>query len=85
LIGRERSEYERRFRGSREAFAASGKHLLGGVPMTWMRMWPGGFPVYHAAASGARLTDIDGHEFGFALAGCTVTFAPCGAGAASRR
>jgi len=33
------------------------------VPMTWMRMWPGGFPVYHATASGARLTDIDGHEF----------------------
>jgi glutamate-1-semialdehyde 2,1-aminomutase len=30
--------------------------------MTWMRMWPGGFPVYHAAASGARLTDVDGHE-----------------------
>jgi len=31
--------------------------------MTWMRMWPGGYPLYHAAASGARLIDIDGNEF----------------------
>ena len=48
---------------SADAFAAAGNHLLGGVPMTWMRMWSGGFPLYHATASGARLTDIDGHEF----------------------
>jgi glutamate-1-semialdehyde 2,1-aminomutase len=33
------------------------------VPMTWMRMWSGGFPLYHATASGARLVDLDGHEF----------------------
>jgi len=25
-------------------------------------MWAGGFPVYQAAAHGARLTDLDGHE-----------------------
>ena len=62
LIARERSAYRHNFPRSAEAFAA-GAHLLGGVPMTWMRMWPGGFPIYHAAASGARLTDIDGHEF----------------------
>jgi glutamate-1-semialdehyde 2,1-aminomutase len=31
--------------------------------MTWMRMWSGGFPLYHATASGARLVDLDGHEF----------------------
>jgi glutamate-1-semialdehyde 2,1-aminomutase len=63
LIGRERAAYRDRFPRSREAFAAAGNHLLGGVPMTWMRMWPGGFPIFHATASGARLTDIDGHEF----------------------
>jgi glutamate-1-semialdehyde 2,1-aminomutase len=63
LIDRERSAYRANFPGSRDAFAAAGNHLLGGVPMTWMRMWPGGFPIYHATASGARLTDIDGHEF----------------------
>src|SRR5580700_837568 len=63
LIERERSAYRANFAGSRDAFEATGTHLLGGVPMTWMRMWSGGFPIYHATASGARLTDIDGHEF----------------------
>jgi glutamate-1-semialdehyde 2,1-aminomutase len=63
LIDRERAAYRASFPRSREAFAATGNHLLGGVPMTWMRMWSGGFPLYHAAASGARLTDLDGHEF----------------------
>jgi glutamate-1-semialdehyde 2,1-aminomutase len=62
LIGRERAAYRANFPGSRDAFAA-GHHLLGRVPMTWMRMWSGGFPLYHATASGARLTDVDGHEF----------------------
>jgi glutamate-1-semialdehyde 2,1-aminomutase len=63
LIDRERAAYRANFPASRDAFAAAGSHLLGGVPMTWMRMWPGGFPLYYATASGARLTDLDGHEF----------------------
>jgi glutamate-1-semialdehyde 2,1-aminomutase len=63
LIDRERAAYRVNFPASADAFAAGGKHLLGGVPMTWMRMWSGGFPLYHATASGARLVDIDGHEF----------------------
>jgi len=63
LTDRERAAYRASFPASREAFAAAGSHLLGGVPMTWMRMWSGGFPLYYATASGARLTDIDGHEF----------------------
>jgi glutamate-1-semialdehyde 2,1-aminomutase len=63
LTERERSAYRAHFPRSRDAYTAAGAHLLGGVPMTWMRMWPGGFPVYQAGASGARITDIDGHEF----------------------
>ncbi len=63
LIQRERVTYAGRHPASREAFAAADANLLGGVPMTWMRMWPGGFPLYLAGAHGARLTDIDGHEF----------------------
>jgi glutamate-1-semialdehyde 2,1-aminomutase len=63
LIRRERAAYRANFPASRDAFEATGSHLLGGVPMTWMRMWSGGFPLYYAGASGARLTDIDGHEF----------------------
>ena len=45
------------------AFEQAGSHLLGGVPMTWMRVWPGGFPLYLATAHGARLTDLDGNIF----------------------
>jgi glutamate-1-semialdehyde 2,1-aminomutase len=63
LISRERETYARRHPQSAAAFAAAGGHLLGGVPMTWMRMWFGGFPLYLATARGARLTDIDGNEF----------------------
>ena len=64
LIPRERATYAARFPRSRAAFEEASSpargHLLGGVPMTWMRMWPGGFPVYHASATGARVTTIDG-------------------------
>jgi glutamate-1-semialdehyde 2,1-aminomutase len=63
LIDRERAAYRANFPASADASAAAGQRLLGGVPMTWMRMWSGGFPLYHATASGARLVDIDGHEF----------------------
>ena len=37
--------------------------LLGGVPMPWMVRWAGGFPIFAAAASGAHLTDVDGHRY----------------------
>jgi glutamate-1-semialdehyde 2,1-aminomutase len=63
LIGRERDAYTAGHPRSLEAFRAAGSHLLGGVPMTWMRMWAGGFPLYLATAHGARLTDLDGNSF----------------------
>jgi glutamate-1-semialdehyde 2,1-aminomutase len=63
LIKRERIMYRASFASSWEAHQAAADYLLGGVPMTWMRMWPGGFPLYHGGASGARLVDIDGNEF----------------------
>jgi glutamate-1-semialdehyde 2,1-aminomutase len=63
LTARERAPYASRHPGSARAFRAAARPLLGGVPMTWMRMWPGGFPLYLATARGARLTDIDGNEF----------------------
>ena len=63
LIARERGQYAAAHPQSRRAFAEAGQHLLGNVPMTWMRMWPGGFPLYLATAHGARLTDLDGNIF----------------------
>src|SRR5215468_9142329 len=63
LIERERAQHATSHAASASAFGLAGEHLLGGVPMTWMRMWPGGFPIYLATAHGSRLTDIDGNEF----------------------
>jgi glutamate-1-semialdehyde 2,1-aminomutase len=63
LLPRERAAYQAANPRSAAAFDTSGSNLLGGVPMTWMRMWPGGFPLYLDTASGARLTDIDGHDY----------------------
>lgn len=63
LIERERTRYAAAHGASLRAYGQAGEHLLGGVPMTWMRMWPGGFPLYLATARGARLTDIDGNIF----------------------
>jgi glutamate-1-semialdehyde 2,1-aminomutase len=63
LIERERAAYLASHPRSAAAFQGSAQNLLGGVPMTWMRMWPGGFPLYLATASGARLTDIDGNSY----------------------
>lgn len=63
LTARERAQYAVGHPASMRAFDAAGQHLLGGVPMTWMRMWPGGFPLCLATAHGARVTDIDGNIF----------------------
>jgi glutamate-1-semialdehyde 2,1-aminomutase len=37
-------------------------YLYGG-PSHWFRRWAGGFPLYVDSASGAHITDIDGHEY----------------------
>jgi glutamate-1-semialdehyde 2,1-aminomutase len=63
LLARERSSYRERHPRSRAAYQAAAASLLGSVPMTWMNMAAGGFPVALAEARGARLTDLDGHEY----------------------
>jgi glutamate-1-semialdehyde 2,1-aminomutase len=35
-------------------------HLFGGVPMTWMTQWSGGFPIALDSAKGNGITDVDG-------------------------
>jgi glutamate-1-semialdehyde 2,1-aminomutase len=51
-------------RNPRSAAAHAGaRHLFGKVPMTWMNKTATGFPLYAAAARGARITDLDGHEY----------------------
>lgn len=62
LLDRERAEYRRRNLGSAKAYD-EGTNLLGGVPMTWMNAWAGGFPLALATAHGNRVTDVDGNTY----------------------
>ena len=48
---------------SQQLAAEAQKHLVAGVPMNWMRRWPGSFPVFVESASGARFVDVDGNEY----------------------
>ncbi|HUZ84682.1 MAG TPA: aspartate aminotransferase family protein, partial [Gaiellales bacterium] len=63
LIGQERERFIAAHPRSGEAFERARRSLLGGVPMSWMSMWAGGFPVVLDRAAGARVTDIDGHTY----------------------
>jgi len=52
------------FRAARPASAAqfekAVEHMPDGVPMLWMAKWPGPWPVYVSAASGAHFDCVDG-------------------------
>ncbi len=63
LIAREVEAFAAARPRSLELFERAGESLLGGVPMPWMMRWAGGFPVFAAEASGARIVDVDGHEY----------------------
>jgi glutamate-1-semialdehyde 2,1-aminomutase len=63
LLDAERDAFARLHPRSAERFAASERSLFGGVPMSWMRKWPGGFPIVLAEATGAHLRDVDGNDY----------------------
>jgi glutamate-1-semialdehyde 2,1-aminomutase len=63
LLERERAAFAAAHPRSAAAHEAARPHLLGGVPMTWMNLAAGGFPLYLDHARGARVTDIDGREY----------------------
>jgi glutamate-1-semialdehyde 2,1-aminomutase len=62
LTAREQDAFAARTPKSAAAHAAAG-NLFGRVPMTWMNKTAAGYPVYAAGARGARITDVDGHEY----------------------
>jgi glutamate-1-semialdehyde 2,1-aminomutase len=63
LMSRELMRFREGNPRSFEVFERSRASLLDGVPMNWMVRWPGEFPVYVHEASGARFSDVDGHEY----------------------
>jgi len=63
LHAREEARFVEGHPRSRELAERARGSLFEGVPMHWMRKWPGGFPVFVAEAQGARFVDVDGHEY----------------------
>jgi glutamate-1-semialdehyde 2,1-aminomutase len=63
LQAREEARFVETHPRSRELAERARSSLFEGVPMHWMRKWPGGFPVFVEEAKGARFVDIDGHEY----------------------
>jgi len=63
LLADERAAYAAAHPRSAAAYADAHPHLLGGVPMTWMNMAAGGFPLYLKNARGARVSDVDDREY----------------------
>lgn len=63
LIAEERERFAHDHQRSRSLFEAASRNLLGGVPMSWMTLWPGGHPIFADHASGAQIIDVDGNAY----------------------
>jgi glutamate-1-semialdehyde 2,1-aminomutase len=46
-----------------EMFEKARKHLLGGVPMSWMVRWAGVAPLFVTHAKGSHFQDVDGNTY----------------------
>lgn len=63
LFEQERQRFVATHPRSIEMFRASSAVLLDGVPMNWMRRWPGGAPLFVDSAEGSHFEDVDGNSF----------------------
>ena len=63
LLAAERAAYIAARPRSQALAGQAAAHLLFGVPLHWMNDWGTPFPLHVAHAQGARLTDVDGHDY----------------------
>jgi glutamate-1-semialdehyde 2,1-aminomutase len=63
VLDRERASYVADHPRSEELARRAQTTLLAGVPMSFMGMLPGAFPLFFESASGNRVTDVDGHTY----------------------
>ena len=63
LLAREEDQFIQQHPRSHALFKQAQHSLLGGVPMSWMMKWAGGFPIFLQSAQGARVTDVDNHTY----------------------
>jgi glutamate-1-semialdehyde 2,1-aminomutase len=61
FLTRERAFYAQHNPTSARLAALASEHLLFGVPLHWMKDWGTPFALHVAQASGAQVTDADGH------------------------
>ena len=62
FLARERRSFAERNPASAALAARASEHLLFGVPLHWMSDWGTPFALHVAHASGAGVTDADGHR-----------------------
>ena len=75
---RERARYTAAHPQSRALTERAADHLLFGVPLHWMNDWSTPFPLHVAVASGASLSDVDGHTYvDFCLGDTGAMFGHC--------
>ncbi|MEE4275940.1 MAG: transaminase [Thermoleophilia bacterium] len=63
LVERERRQYAADHPRSLQLLEQARGSLLAGVPMSWMAIWAGGFPLCFTKARGNRITDVDGRTY----------------------
>lgn len=63
LLEREQARFVVHHPKSAALFKAGKSVMPGGVPMSWMAKWPGGFPVFVESAKGAHFVDVDGNKY----------------------
>jgi len=62
FLAREREAFAERNPASAALAAQASEHLLFGVPLHWMNDWGTPFALHVCQASGAQVTDVDGHR-----------------------
>ncbi|MBR0834194.1 aminotransferase class III-fold pyridoxal phosphate-dependent enzyme [Bradyrhizobium manausense] len=63
LLDAEQARFLKSHPRSAAAWRKGEESFLFGGPSHWMRRWAGGFPAYVDEAHGARIRDIDGHDY----------------------
>ncbi len=63
LISKEEKIFVEEHPKSKALYKRAKPVLLCGVPMNWMSLWAGAFPIFVKEAKGVRITDVDGHEY----------------------
>jgi glutamate-1-semialdehyde 2,1-aminomutase len=63
LLAREQQRFAEEHPRSYALHQEAARSLLAGVPMNWMTRWASPVPPFVGHGHGARVTDVDGHEY----------------------